>query len=296
MKKIISAVVTLALAAAMSTFVMTASADTMYTLPVDDIEAWQSSTDGSWSGALAESTYMNGEASADGMKIWPTGQHPYGYPNARVEDTTGANGIVTLMPDYYLNFDIKFEGTDSDCWQMKFNFGAAATASVDPAIVKAAGVEAVNNHIPAGEYKLSIKVSDLLKGAQKDNGEIYDDDQLYDLIFGPDGQPKLIGVTFVIYGKDTSDALTIKNWTITTEAETGSGEGTASVASTASTASTTSTASTASTASTTSKSSTAGGSSKTQVGTGEDMLPIIGIAALAVVATSAVVVTKKRAK
>ena len=292
MKKIISAVVTLALAAAMSTFAMTASADTIYTLPVDDIDLWQSSTDGSWGGALAESTYMNGEASADGMKVWPTGQHPHGYPNARVEDTTGATGLVTLMPDYYLNFDIKFEGGKEDGWQMKFNFGSAATANVETAIVKAAGVEAVGKHVPAGEYKLSIKLSDLLKGAQKDSGDLYDDDQLYDLIFGPDGQPKLIGVTFVIFGKDTSDVLTIKNWTITTEPDSGSNEGTGSVSTT--TPSTSSSAGTTSTGSSASK--PAATSSKGQVSTGESILPIVGIAALAVVATSAVVVTKKRAK
>ena len=95
MKKLISAVIAMAITAAMSTFVMTASAETIYTLPVDDIDVWQSSTEGSWGGALAESTYMNGEASADGMKIWPTGEHPYGYPNARVEDTTGTTGMVT---------------------------------------------------------------------------------------------------------------------------------------------------------------------------------------------------------
>ena len=45
-----------------------------------------------------------------------------------------------------------------------------------------------------------------------------------------------------------------------------------------------------------SKGGTTTNSSKGQVSTGESILPIVGIAALAVVATSAVIVTKKRAK
>ena len=296
MKKLISAVIAMAITAAMSTFVMTASAETIYTLPVDDIDVWQSSTEGSWGGALAESTYMNGEASADGMKIWPTGEHPYGYPNARVEDTTGTTGIVTLTPDYYLNLDIKFEGTDSDAWSMKFNFGAAATATVDDAIAKATGVELVNKHVPAGEYKASIKISDLFKGAQKDDGSVCDEAQLNNAIFGEDGQPKLIGVTFVIYGKDTSDVMTIREWTITTDAENSSNVGSATTG--GSNSSTDNSSKGSSNASTTnsSKGGTTTNSSKGQVSTGENVLPIIGVTALAVVATSAVVVSKKRSK
>ena len=226
MKKLISALTAAAVTAAMSAAAITASAEVKYTLPVNDISYWYSSGTAGWGTELAESDYMTGEASSEGMRIWPTGNHPYGYPNARVEDTTGTTGIVTFTEDDYVNFNITYEGTSTqeadgfqDGWQMKLNFGSAAIAGVQNAIAGAVGVEVSNNRLPAGNYQASIAITDLLTNATQDNGDLYDNDQLYNAILGADGQPNLISLQFIIYGEETSDVLTIRSWTVSDSPE-----------------------------------------------------------------------------
>ena len=224
MKKLISALTAAAVTAAMSAAAITASAEVKYTLPVNDISYWYSSGTAGWGTELAESDYMTGEASSEGMRIWPTGNHPYGYPNARVEDTTGTTGIVTFTEDDYVNFNITYEGTSTqeadgfqDGWQMKLNFGSTANAGVSSAISEAVGVGLFEGQLPAGEYQVSIKLSDLLYGATRDDGSLYDYETLLAGVLGEEAYA-LIGIQLSVYGADTSDVLTVSQMLITTEA------------------------------------------------------------------------------
>ena len=311
MKKLVSGLVAAAVAATMATTAMTASAATSYTLPVDDITQWVASTsNGVWTVPIQESEYITAEEIPGvGMRLSPLGQ--IGWPAGRVEDQTGTTGVCNLTENDYLNFEIVFEGDgETDAWELKLNLGANGTVSCDETIVKEVGVTRANNHMPAGTYQMSIKIADILKEGLADSGNP-GGDALYNAVLGADGNNALLGFRFVAYAMDETDYLTIKSLTIGTDAtyskstytapgeeapSTSTGGSTTSTGgSTTSTGGSTTSTGTGSTTSTASKApTTSKGGTSSQVSTGESVLPIIGIAALAVVATSAVVVSRKR--
>ena len=311
---------------------------TILEVPVDTLDGWYASGTEGWGMSLEDSDYMDAEVTADGLEIWPTGNHPYGYPAVRYEDITGVTGIATFTENYYVNFKIKYEGTDTaakDRWQMKLNFGSTANAGVSSAISEAVGVGLFEGQLPAGEYQVSIKLSDLLYGATRDDGSLYDYETLLAGVLGEEAYA-LIGIQLTVYGADTSDVLTVSQMSITTEAvyaentytaiggdePGGDPSSTPSTPSTPSTSSETpstseetpstsseetpSTSSEAPSTSTEAPSSSAGDASTTpstsgtssvaQVDTGDAVMPIIAVAGLAVVSGAAVIISKKRSK
>ena len=286
MKKLMSAIAATAVAASLALSTTVASAETYYTAP-DDPSEWTTWFSGS--PALSEITQVSAESTADGMRVWfpETAEEKFKIVSFLIAN--GA-GITEIQPTDELHIDVTLEGADKGTdirWTLQLAFNGAGTGNMymSKYIAAEAGYEANEyNQMPQGRYEVVIPIGEMIEQYDADNSTTN-----YDKIWnsGADNTRLLTGLIVQVAASDpvnNSDkdqALVIHDISF----------GTAG-----STASTASTGSTASTASTASKSSTTGGSSKTQVGTGENMLPIIGIAALAVVATSAVVVTKKRAK
>ncbi len=303
MKKVVSVLVAAAMAASMSVFAMTASATKDgidYVLPVDDMDSWiaEIMEPYQWGGALAECDVINGEVVDGAMKLTMGGG--WQYPHARVEDMN--NGLVAVTEDDYVNLDISLDTTEQD-----IRFGLTLVCNLDtkntnvqlaPYICKLAGVTPVGTgtgeQVPGGDYKLSFKFVDAVKYLDEIAGST-----VYDSLFGADGDSTVCSIRFYLYSSTPEDvadkALTIRSFTIGAEAsdtDTSTGSGTNS------TASTSGNTSTGGNATTSSKTSTAGGgkTSSTQVTTGENLIPVIGVAALAVVATSTVIISKKRSK
>ena len=296
MKKVVSILIAAALAASMSVFTMTASATkdgTDYVLPVDDIDSWiaEIMEPYEWGGALAECDVINGEVVDGAMKLTMGGG--WQYPHARVENFEA--GLVSVTEDDYVNLDVSLD-TDTD----DIRFGLTLVCNIDtkntdvqlaPYICKVSGATPVGTgkgqQVPGGDYKLSFKFADAVKYLDEVAGST-----VYDSLFGPDGDSTVCSIRFYLYSSSPEEvadkALTIRSFTIGAQAsDTNTSTGGTASTGTTSSGSTTTSSKVQTTSST---------SSKSQVTTGENILPIIGVAALAVVATSAIVVSKKRSK
>lgn len=298
MKKLISAIAATAVAAslALSTTV-SSSADVIYTAPSDPSE-WVTWLDGS--PALSEIEELTAEDTADGMKVW--------FP----ETATGrfkimsfliaqGSGITQVEPEDELHVKVKLDGEKGGTdvrWIFSIAFTAAGTGNMQMSKYIA---EAANNglaaneygQMPQGEYEAVVTFGDLIEKYDADNKT-----DNYEKIWGTNGNKYLTGIIVQMAtnnpekNSDKDQALTIEDISVGTpgsfKVESNSNAGTSNGGTTNSSNSGTTTNS--------SKGGTTTNSSKGQVSTGESILPIVGIAALAVVATSAVIVTKKRAK
>ena len=303
MKKIISAIAATAIATSLAISATVASAEAYYTAPSDPAE-WGTWTVGS--PKLDEATDISGEETADGaLKIWFPETATATIPNAIINQ---GSGLVELVAGDKLHIDATLEGepgaTDMR-WFIEIAFNGAGT---DPArfnigkyIGEATGnpVLAANSYkqLPSGTYNVVLDIAEVIKSYDKDNGT-----NNYDKIFGEGGNSWLTTININIAtndpknNSDKDNSLIIREIAIGGEdsfndIETGTG-----TSSTSSTSSTAPTSSDNNTKPVSSKGNTTTNSSKGQVTTGENVLPIIGVTALAVVATSAVIVTKKRSK
>ncbi len=294
MKKVLSIFIVVAMLVSVSVMTMiSASAETKWKLPVDDIDQWSTWTAGS--PPLTDATDISGEVVDGAMKLWfpdtATAQLPYTL-------VQNGGGIVSVAKGDKLNIDITLEGTSGGTdirFYVEMDFGGAQTGRImlSKYIGEAAGLEANEwGQLPQGEYKVYLDIEELLKAYDSDKN-LTGDDSAYEKVFGPNGNPAVTLVGFCIAtntpaeNSDKDQALIIREFSIG-DAESGTADN--STTSTASDTSTTSTASkTSSATSTVSKTS-----DKDDVKTGESVMPIIGVAALAVVATSAVVVSRKK--
>ena len=294
MKKIISAIAATAIAASLALSTTVASAETYYTIPMDPAEwsTWMVNFP-----KLDETDDLSAEElpGGEGMKVWFPDTATEQIPNFLLN--VGA-GITEVTKGDDLHIDITLEGDDGAMdmrWFVEIGFNGAdiERMNISKYIAAATGNDKLQpneyRQLPSGTYDVVLDMEELIKAYDADN-----DTTNYDKIWnsGADNTRLLTTINFNVAtsdpakNSDKDNHLIIRDFSLGTD---GSFEGTGN-------GGTASTGSTASTASTGSKSSTTGSSSKTQVGTGENLLPVIGIAALAVVATSAVVVTKKRAK
>ena len=214
-----------------------------------------------------------------------------------------AHGIVEVQEGDDLHIDVTLDGEDGATdmrWFVEIGFNGAGIDRMNIAkyIAEATGNDklAANSygHLPSGTYNVVLDVADLIKAYDADNGT-----SNYDKVFnsGATNTRMLTTINFNVAtndpakNSDKDNVLTIRDFSLGTDgtfADAGTDGSSTTAPSTSSSTGTTSTGSSAS--------KPAATSSKGQVSTGESILPIVGIAALAVVATSAVVVTKKRAK
>ena len=307
MKKIISAIAATAIAASLALSTTVASAETYYTIPMDPAE---------WSTWLVNNPKLDETADlsaeelpgGEGMKVWfPDTATTVQIPNFLLNV---GSGITQVSNGDDLHIDVTLDGPDGAWdarWNVEIAFNGAGTNRMQIAkyIAAATGNEKLkentSSQLPSGTYNVVLDLEDLIKAYDADN-----DTNNYDKVFGDGGNRWLTTINFQMAtnkpgeNSDKDYALTIRDFSLGTDGsfdDINTGSSTTSTASTG--GSTTSTASTGgSTTSTGSKASSTGGNktSSSQVGTGENMLPVIGVAALAVVATSAVVVSKKRSK
>ena len=295
MRKITSIFVAIALTVSAAVMAMTTAyaAEAKWEAPLDDVSAWLASTgdvqldsDDSWIDAVVDNgslvINMNDKATAF-------------YPYIKLADAQ--NGLfeadeadVFNLKANYVN-DSSLDNAWAHTWGVVLTFAAQQNgmnieANINKAIGAAANIEVSGqNNIFPGTADISINLADAVKEAV--------DETAYDAIYGEGGDPTVVAIRlYISTGKYAPNAkLTISELSVTDSASDGGSES-------SSTASSESPSSTTSTTSTGSKASSTGGNktSSSQVGTGENFLPVIGIAALAVVATSAVVVSKKRSK
>ena len=299
MKKIVGAIAATAIAASLALSTTVASAEKYYTIPFDPAE-W-----GTWmvgSPKLDETTDLAAEElpGGAGMKVWFPETATQQIPNFLLN--VGA-GIVEVQEGDDLHIDVTLDGEDGATdmrWFVEIGFNGAGIDRMNIAkyIAEATGNDklAANSygHLPSGTYNVVLDVADLIKAYDADNGT-----SNYDKVFnsGATNTRMLTTINFNVAtndpakNSDKDNVLTIRDFSLGTDgtfADAGTDGSSTTAPSTSSSTGTTSTGSSAS--------KPAATSSKGQVSTGESILPIVGIAALAVVATSAVVVTKKRAK
>ena len=285
MKKLFGAIAATAIAASLALSTTVASADKYYTMPFDPAE-W-----GTWmvgSPKLDETSDLAAEElpGGAGMKVWFPEGASVTIPNFLLN--VGA-GIVEVQEGDDLHIDVTLDGEDGATdmrWFVEIGFNGAGIDRMNIAkyIAEATGNDklAANSygHLPSGTYNVVLDVADLIKAYDADNGT-----SNYDKVFNS-GATNTRMLTTINFNVATNDPA--KN----SDKDNDAGTSTAPSSTAPSTSSSTGTSSKGSTTS----SKPAATSSKGQVSTGESILPIVGIAALAVVATSAVVVTKKRAK
>ncbi len=245
--------------------------------------------------------HMKGEVVTDGIEFTFTDEF---YASNSAKNTYGSfvrqfNNVspylCTVNNDSYLNLHFKLEA-DSSIYgvQLYVRVGESGEEdltpfmselfSLDTATLNGTGADgaatSLEGVLPAGEYTMSVSFADLMADYPEQAALL------------ADGAPFVFHQLFVRASDECSAEdevkLTVYDVSVTTapvyqsEYDDLSGNTTVPSGSGSST--------TSSTSSTTSKPS----SGNSQVDTGENMLPVIGIAALAVVATSAVIVSKKR--
>ncbi len=244
--------------------------------------------------------HMKGEVVTDGVEFTFTDTF-YGSTQA-----TNAYGsfvrqfnnvspyLCTVNNDSYLNLHFKLEA-DSSLYgaQLYLRVGESGDQDVTPVLAEALNLETneINgvrpdggtntfNSLPAGEYTISLSFKDLMANYTEQAALL------------ADGAPFVFHQLFVRASDECSAEdevkLTVYDVSVTTAAAYSQNEYDDLNGNTTTSGSGSSTNS--STSSTTSRTS----SGNSQVDTGENMLPVIGIAALAVVATSAVIISKKR--
>ena len=301
MKKLFGAIAATAIAASLALSTTVASADKYYTIPFDPAE-W-----GTWmvgSPKLDETTDLAAEElpGGAGMKVWFPETATQQIPNFLLNF---GSGIVEVQQGDDLHIDVTLDGEEGGMdirWNVEIGFNGAGIDRMNIAkyIGQATGNEKLQanqyRQLPSGTYNVVLDVEDLIKAFDADNGT-----NNYDKVFnsGATNTRMLTTINFQMAtntpdkNSDKDYALTIRDFSLGTDGTfADAGTSTAPSSTAPSTSSSTGTSSKGSTTS----SKPAATSSKGQVSTGESILPIVGIAALAVVATSAVVVTKKRAK
>ncbi len=299
MKKLFGAIAATAIAASLALSTTVASADKYYTIPFDPAE-W-----GTWmvgSPKLDETTDLAAEElpGGAGMKVWFPETATQQIPNFLLNF---GSGIVEVQQGDDLHIDVTLDGEEGGMdirWNVEIGFNGAGIDRMNIAkyIGQATGNEKLQanqyRQLPSGTYNVVLDVEDLIKAFDADNGT-----NNYDKVFnsGATNTRMLTTINFNVAtndpakNSDKDNVLTIRDFSLGTDgtfADAGTDGSSTTAPSTSSSTGTTSTGSSAS--------KPAATSSKGQVSTGESILPIVGIAALAVVATSAVVVTKKRAK
>ncbi len=286
LKKVLSVLLALAIAATMSAFAMTASAETnvKWELPVDDIDAWvgENMSPYNWNQPLAEGCdTIEAEVTSEGMALsFPANDSTMTYPNARVENP---GGFLQITEDDYINIKASLGNAgDTDIrWTVSLKF-VAGSANLRYTMAELAGVELFGgSQLPAGDYDLSFNIADAIKATDEAEGT-----QIYDGIWGEGGNTYITGVVFYIYseGRVTDKPLVVKSITVGDKASDNAGTESKAPA----------TDDTSKAPADKNESTTSNASSKGQVSTGESVMPIVGIAALAVVATSAVVISRKK--
>lgn len=305
MKKLIAAIAATAVAASLAMTATFASADVYYTIPTDPA-SW-----GTWmlgSPKLDETDQLYAEETAEGyleVSFPETGETT--IPNFLLNE---GGGLVQVTEGDLLHIDVTLEGEEGATdmrWLVEIAFNGAGSQRMNIAkyIGEATGndklVANAYGQLPSGTYNVVLDIAEVLQAYDTDNAD--DSSKItnnYERVFGEGGNTYLTTINFNVAtndpanNSDKDNKLIIRDFSIGTsesDFETGSTGG----STTSTDDSTTSTGGTSSTASTSSKApTTSAGGTSSQVSTGESVLPIIGIAALAVVATSAVVVSRKR--
>ena len=291
MKKIISIFIALSMAASAAVMAMTVSAaEVKFEAPLDDVSAWRASTgdvqldsDDSWIDAVVDNgsliVNMNDKAKTF-------------YPYIKIADAQ--QGLFEAAEDDVLNLkanyvsDTSLDNSWAHTWGVVITFaaqhnGTNIEANINKAIGAAANIEVSgSNNIFPGTADVSINLADAVKEAV--------DKTAYDAIYGEGGDPTVVAIRlYISTGKYAPNAkLTISELSITDSEEENSG----SVSNVVSENPTSSTAPVSSKAPSNSSTKT----SSTQVDTGENIIPVIGIAALAAIAVSAGAVSRKKVK
>ena len=284
MKKFFGVIAATAVAASLALSTTVASADVIWAVP-DDPEQWATWFEGS--PALSEATEISAESTADGMRVWFPDTATGAFKICSFLMANGA-GFTAVEPDDELHVDVTLEGDAGGTdvrWIMQLAFNGAGTGnmSVSKYIAAAAnnGQEANQyGQMPQGHYELVIPMGDLIEQFDADNATTN-----YDKIWnsGANNTKLLTGVILQIAtnnpekNSDKDLGLVIHDISINTAGSVTVDNDNSQATTTPSTSSSAGTTSTGSSAS-----KPAATSSKGQVST--------------VVATSAVVVTKKRAK
>ena len=289
MKKIIGAVAATAIAASLAFSSTVAQADVLWEMP-DDPSEFSTWTEGL--PPLDEATDISGESTADGLRLYFPEGCKAAMPNALI---SSASGLFELTEDDEIHLEATSQGANF-YWSIEIAWWGAEQhrLNISEVIGDAAGIEAkdVNGYMAMvpGTYNVTMTAGEVVQAFDDANGTNY-----YDTIFAADSN-RLFTHLNILLVTDSLEKITPDQDVVIKQLAFGTaGTFDATTAPSSTAPSTSSCARTSSTGSTTS-SKPAATSSKGQVSTGESILPIVGIAALAVVATSAVVATKKRAK
>lgn len=185
---------------------------TKYSLPTNDLSAWvaertaNSSYGYAWNAPLTgdeKSDEINGEVTESGsMRLTLTGS--ISYPTARVQNNSG---LVWLTEEDYINFDVTLEGEQGGTdvrWGMDIAF-ASGRITVNKYIAEAAGAELfANSQLKQGRYRVSLKIADLLRAYDTDNG-LTGSDSVYEKVFGAGGNNALTQVWFTMFSNTPAE-------------------------------------------------------------------------------------------
>ena len=296
MKKVISAIVAVAVTASIAAMsvVSSAAASVKWEAPIDDVSAWVGST-----GDVAldsDECWLDGKVEDGALIVNENEKCKIFYPYFKVRNAE--SGLFEAEEGDMLNFDATLVADETAPNASMHNFGLILTfaaqnsegANIEINVNKALAATdsnikiAESGNLLAGSVKASIDLEEAVKGAVSEED--------YEAIYGEGGDGTVISARIYLttgqYAPGTT--VTLRELNVTTGGE-------PEVSSNGSTGGNTVTnSSKPDTTTNSSKGGTTTNSSKGQVSTGENILPIVGIAALAAIATSAVIITKKKVK
>ena len=298
MNKLSSGIAMIAAAAiAVSGSMLTAGAEEIkYEAPIDDVSAWVASTgdvqldsDDSWMDARIE----------DGSLIVSQNDKVQWFPPyIKVKDPEkglfeAAEGDILNIKASYVA-DESLENSWAHTWGMVITFaatedGTMIDANINAAIAREGGVEiSSQNNIFPGSVDTSIDLAAAVKEGRSE--------EAYESIYGEGGDPTVVAIRLYISTGQVAPGAELSISELSVEGAVDSSGSGMDTSETGDTGSVSSSASSAAGDEVRSENGASGGGASSQVGTGENVFPIIAITALAVVAGVTVAISRKKVK